>query len=326
MIISKSPLRVSFFGGGTDLPKFYKKYEGSVLSTAISRYIYVSVKDLNESYKEKYRLNYSITERKSNISEIKNNIIRETLRYMKINSNIYISTIADVPLRSGLGSSSSFTSGLVSALAYKENIILSKKELAQIACEIEITKLKSPIGKQDQYASVYGGINKINFHKNGEVSVKKIILSKKFRNQFEKSFLLLWSGVQRSANNVLLDQSKKIISNVDYYKEIKNITKYGYNIFNKDDFDINKFSDLLSESWQLKTRLSSKILTPKTKKILEIAKLSGALSSKICGAGNGGFILICAKPKYHQEIKNALSDYTFHKFNIEDNGVETKKI
>lgn len=325
MIISKSPLRVSFFGGGTDIPEFYKKYGGTVISTAIKKYIYVSVKDLNEAYKEKYRLNYSITEKKIDVDDIKNNIIRESLKLMNIDSSLYVSTIADVPLRSGLGSSSAFASGLISALANKNNVNLSKKKLAEMACDVEINKLKSPIGKQDQYASVYGGLNKIHFN-NNNTYVKKIVLNKKFKSDFEKSFLLLWSGIQRSANSVLLDQSRKMSSKIDYYLEMKKIANEGHKIFNEPKFDINNFSNLLDESWKIKTKLSTKILTKKTSYILNIAKSAGALSYKICGAGNGGFILLCAKRDNHEDIKEALSDFIFHKFEISENGVKTFEV
>jgi D-glycero-alpha-D-manno-heptose-7-phosphate kinase len=325
MIISKSPLRVSFFGGGTDIPEFYNKYGGIVISTAIKKYIYVSVKELNEAYKENYRLNYSVTEKKTDIDSIKNNIIRESLKIMSIDSRLYVSTISDVPLRSGLGSSSAFAGGLISALANKNNINLSKNKLAEIACDIEINKLKSPIGKQDQYASVYGGINKITFNSNN-IYVKKIFLNKKFKSDFEKSFLLLWSGMQRNANSVMFDQSNKMSSKIDYYLEMKKIANEGYKIFNEPKFNINKFSDLLEESWQVKTKLSSKILNKKTSHILNIAKSAGALSYKVCGAGNGGFILLCAKYNTHEDIKKALSNYIFHKFEISEDGVRNFKV
>ncbi len=326
MIISKSPLRVSFFGGGTDIPKFYNKYGGTVISTAIKRYIYVSVKELNEAYKEKFRLNYSITEKRQEIASIKNNIIRESLKSMNINSKLYISTIADVPLRSGLGSSSAFTAGLISALAHKNKIKLSKKNLAEVSCDIEINKLKNPIGKQDQYASVYGGINRFDFKKDNKVTRKKIDLSDDFKNDFENSFLLLWSGIQRSANKVLLDQSNNISRKIDYYNEMKKIAMDGHKIFAESKFNILKFSELLDESWKIKKSLSAKIENKKTRYILDKAKSAGALSYKVCGAGNGGFILLCARHNTHKDIISSLKNHTFHKFKISDEGTKTFEV
>lgn len=326
MIISKSPLRVSFFGGGTDIPKFHNKYGGIVISTAIKKFIYVSVKELNEAYKEKFRLNYSVTEKRQEIGKIKNNIIRESLKSMNIDSRIYISTIADVPLRSGLGSSSAFTAGLISALAHKNKNKFSKKKLAEITCDIEINKLKNPIGKQDQYASVYGGLNRFDFMRDNKVLVKKINLNKDFKNDFENSFLLLWSGIQRSANKVLLDQSNNISKKIDYYKEMKKIAIDGYKIFSASKFDIKKFSELLEESWEIKKNLSTKIENKKIRYILDKAKSAGVLSYKICGAGNGGFILLCAKNNTHKDIIRSLKNHTLYKFAISDEGTKTFEV
>ena len=164
-IITRTPLRISFFGGGSDIKKFYSKKRGMVISSTIDKFIYVTIKKHGKTFDEKYRLNYQKSENVNNVNNIKNNIIRESLKYLKITEPLYISTIADIPSMSGLGSSSSFTVGLLKGLFALKNKKISKKKLAELACKIEIDLLKSPIGKQDQYAAAYGGINKFVFYK-----------------------------------------------------------------------------------------------------------------------------------------------------------------
>tara|TARA_A100001015_G_scaffold294316_1_gene371962 strand:+ start:895 stop:1872 length:978 start_codon:yes stop_codon:yes gene_type:complete len=325
MLIVRAPLRVSFFGGGTDIPEFYNKHGGSVLSCAINKYVYTSLKDLDQSYQENYRLNYSKTEIKNNISEIKNNLIRESLNLLDTKSRLYISTIADVPLKSGLGSSSSFAASLLFALAYKNNIKLNKKNLAELVCKLEIEILKNPIGKQDQYASVYGGINKISFSKRS-TSVKKIILSNSFKRQIENSMFLVWTGQQRNANTVLKKQSNDIINKIELYKNMKPIVDEGYTILTRKKFNLIDFSYLLNESWSLKKKFSNKIISDKSDYIFKMAKKNGALGMKVCGAGNGGFTLICAPMECRQSIKKALKGFLTHDIKIDNDGVKRLKI
>ena len=200
-IITKTPLRISFFGGGSDIKKFYLKKRGLIISSTIDKYIYVTIKRHGNTFDEKYRINYQQSENVNKINKIKNNIIRESLKYLKIDEPLYISTIADIPARSGLGSSSSFTIGLLKGLFELKNKKISKKELAELACKIEIDVIKSPIGKQDQYAAAFGGLNKFIFSKNS-VSIES--LEKKIDPKFIfQNLQLFFTGIYRSTNSIL---------------------------------------------------------------------------------------------------------------------------
>jgi D-glycero-alpha-D-manno-heptose-7-phosphate kinase len=208
IVVTRTPLRISFFGGGTDISSFYKKYSGDIFSTTINKYIYVTVKEHGKIFSEKYRLNYSISERKKKINDIKNNIIKETIRHLKIHRPLYISSVGDLPSKSGLGSSSSFTVGLIKALYEFESKKISKKELAELACKIEIDILKNPIGKQDQYAAAFGGLNHIAFFKNSGVKVNYKKNYIKFIKKIFDNSLLLYTGITRKASDILAAQKK----------------------------------------------------------------------------------------------------------------------
>ena len=210
LVISKTPLRVSFFGGGTDIKNFYSKQKGKVISTTIDKYVYVTVKEHGELFRRNFRLNYSKSENKNKLSKIENNIIRETLREIKIKRPIYISSISDVPYRTGLGSSSSFAVGLINALLAFEGRNITKKKIAELACKIEINVLKNPIGKQDQYAATFGGFNLITFNKNS-VLVNPLKEKKNFIKMVFDNSVLIYTGNTRSASKILKDQKTIIL-------------------------------------------------------------------------------------------------------------------
>ena len=209
MIISKTPLRVSFFGGGTDLEYYSRFHEGKVVSTSINKYVYVVVRKHSPFYNTKFRLNYSISENQNFLNNIKNKIIKECLKFLSINGPIYISTFADIPDRSGLGSSSSFTVGLLNALYKYKGIKISQKKLAEQAYIIETKKIKNPIGRQDQYAAALGGLNFFTFKKNNTVRVQKID-SKRLERFINKNMILVWSKLRRDNTKILQNQKKKI--------------------------------------------------------------------------------------------------------------------
>ena len=232
LIVTKTPLRISFLGGGTDLDYFYKKHNGAVLSAAINKYVYVTVKKYSKLYKTKFRLNYSITENTNYIKKIKNNIIRECLKVAKINFPIYVSVVSDVPAGSGLGGSSSVTVGLLKALYELKGEKITSKKLYELACKIEIKQLKQPIGKQDQYPAVYGGMNFLEFKKNGVVKSKKILL-KKFNPKLFLNSILIWTQSTRSANKELEFQKKNFKKNEE---SLLNIKKNLYNFKTESEF------------------------------------------------------------------------------------------
>lgn len=326
MILVKSPLRVSFFGGGTDIPEFFNKYSGEVLSCTIDKYIYTSIMKLDSSFDENFRLNYSSSERVYRANDIKNNIIRETIKLMKSKNRLYISTIADVPLRSGLGSSSSFTASLICGLAKLNKISLTKYEIANLTCQLEINILKSPIGFQDQFASVYGGINRFVFTKE-KTKIHKINLQNSVIKKIEESMILVFTGIQRNGNMVLRNQKLNIKNRIEFYNELKEISKNAYMYLKKTNrFNLHYFSDLLNESWQIKKQLSKNIENEITQKIIKSLKKSGALATKICGAGGGGFILVCAEKSSHKKIIKDHKKFKFYNFKISFEGTEAKVI
>lgn len=325
MIISKTPLRVSFFGGGTDIPSYYKNNQyGSVVSTSINKYIYVSVKKHSDLFKEKYRLNYSETEITNTKNQIKNNIIKETLNYMNIEDSLYISTIADIPGSSGLGSSSSFCVGLVNCLYKYKGINASNRIIANTAANIEMNILNKPIGKQDHYAAAIGGFNYFKFMKDESVLIKKInsiFLKKIFDNS-----LFFWTGDSRNAEDVLSDQLKNKHKNSENLSKIKDLSDKYKKIYKLKLFSIKQFATDLNFSWNLKKKLSGKISNDKIDKAYETALINGASGGKILGAGNGGFLLIIANKKYHQGIIQSLKKINFKLVDFSYSNYGTKLI
>lgn len=318
IVVTRTPLRISFFGGGTDISSFYKKYSGDIFSTTINKYIYVTVKEHGKIFSQKYRLNYSISERKKNINDIKNNIIRETIRYLKIHRPLYISSVGDVPNKSGLGSSSSFTVGLIKALYELESKKISKKELAELACKIEIEILKNPIGKQDQYAAAYGGLNHISFFKNSRVKVSYKKNYIKFIKKIFNNSLLLYTGITRNASDILAAQ-KKQKEVFDKLIRIKKICNEFIKIKNK-KLSLKIFQDYLDESWKIKKDLTNKISNYKINKIYRLSKLNGAKSLKLLGAGGGGFFFILIDKNKKKLFKKNMSKYKFLDLKYENEG------
>ena len=318
IVISKTPLRVSFIGGGTDFSNFYKKNNGEVISAAINKYVYITIKAHNNTYDEKYRLNYSDTENKNNISSINNKLIKECLKFTGIKDKLYISIISDFPAGSGMGGSSSTIVGLLNAIYAFMGKKISKKKLLKIAHEIEINKMKSPIGKQDHVPAVYGGINHILFQKNEKIIITKLSLSKKELNKLFTNSCLIWTNNSRSANTILKDQSEKINVNNSYLLEMKYLTRKSFNILkqNKNKNKINEFLDLILHSWSLKKKLTFKIMNKKIRKIENsIKKNNKVLSFKLLGAGGGGFYLVFFKDKILK-----FKDYKNFKYDLEENG------
>ena len=302
MFIAKVPLRVSFFGGGTDIPFFYEKNDyGCVLSTTIDKYIYITLKNHGSLFNEKYRMNYSISETINDLDQIKNDIFRNVISKFKIKENIYISTISDIPSSSGLGSSSSLVTGLFLILNIRNKLNLSKKELIKRASEFEISQISKSIGKQDHYAAYYGGFNFIKFYKNQNVQLRKIE-NHKFIKKREESSLYFWTGIHRSANKVLESQEKNKKNINDTMLEIRTIAEIVNNKLIKNEINLEEFGSYLNKTWNLKKKLSKKISNNKFDLLYKKCLKIGALGGKILGAGGGGFLYILAKKKYHQKI------------------------
>ena len=318
VVITKTPLRVSFVGGGTDMPYFYNKFYGATISCAINKYIYVTAKYHN-NFQEKYRLNYSATENAKSIEEIKNLRIREVIKKLKITRPLYINTFADIPTNSGLGSSSSFTVGLIHALCSLENKNFSKKKIAEMAYEIEARITNNSLGKQDHYIASFGGIKHIQYKKN-RIKISSIILDQKKIKYLFNSFLLVWTGKNRLAVNVLKDQKKNIKKNYANLNLLNNFTKDFLNEITNKKLNIKKMGKIVSETWNLKKNFSKLVTSNYINRIYNqiINKLS--YGGKLLGAGNGGFILIMFDLKKRKKIIKNLKKYQYVKVKLEKNG------
>jgi D-glycero-alpha-D-manno-heptose-7-phosphate kinase len=307
MIISKTPLRISFCGGGTDLPSFYKNNTyGAVFSTSINNYIYVSVKHHSELYPERIRLNYSETEQVNSVGEIENAIIRETLKFLKIDDRIYISTVADSPASSGLGSSSAFCVGLLAALYKYRGECVSAGQLADEASHIEIDLLNKPIGKQDQYAAAFGGFNFFRFNADNTVDIRPTCLSADLKNEIASHMITFWTGKTRAATSILEEQNNNHEKNRELLLQMRTQAEYIHESMMKNTMTAGSFAKTIHEGWIMKKNLASNVSNSAIDEAYQAAVKAGALGGKISGAGGGGFLSVFASPSHHQVIIKTL--------------------
>ena len=299
MIITKTPFRISFVGGGSDLPAFFDKQKGAVLSTSINKYMYISTHQYFEA--DKIRCKYSQTETVGHVNELKHPILKTVLNDFNLNG-IEVSSIADIPGGTGMGSSSSFTVGLLHNLNTYIEKEVSKEELGSGACRIEIELLGEPIGKQDQYAAAYGGLNVIEFNPDGTVIVNPINIIDEIRDQLDQNLKLYYLGNQRSASAILSEQ-KKNTSVEDKFKALEHMVSLVYKL--RDSLEAGKLDDfgaLMHENWLLKQQLASGITTPQITKTYDAGLKAGALGGKLLGAGGGGFMLFYAPAEVHKTL------------------------
>ena len=308
--MTRTPLRVSFAGGGTDLAAFYESEPGAVFSTAINKYIYVTVKRHGSVFNEAIRLNYSKSEQVQTLDEIENDIARECLRFLEIAPPIYISTVADLPASTGLGGSSSFAVGLLNALHAFRGERVSAGQLAEEACHIEIDLLRQPIGKQDQYAAAFGGLNFFSFKSGGVVTVEPQRLNNGGLKSLFDCILMFWTGHQRDSSSVLSEQKANTAAKMDSLLQMREHAIQLQKLTGNGSFDIQSFGRILDESWKLKRDLSSKITTNQIDEWYRRATEAGAEGGKLCGAGGGGFLLFVVKPERHAAVCAALRGLT----------------
>ncbi len=328
MVISKTPLRISFAGGGTDLPSFYKKTgHGAVLSTCIDSYIYVSIKEHSPLFDEKIRLNYSETELVNDVSQIKNSIIRECLKFLEIDDRLYISTIADAPAMSGLGSSSAFCVGLLNALYKYKKVPISPGRLAEEAAYIEINVLKRPIGKQDHYAAAFGGLNYFVFHSDDTTTVKPLNINEHRINSLSDGMISFWTKETRLSESVLTEQNNNSGKNKDLLMAMRQQAAELMDFLYNGDFSVEKFGKIIHDGWEMKRKLASKISNATIDKYYEMAIKHGAYGGKISGAGGGGFLNIFAAIPNQKIITDALqaAGLVPFKFNFETRGTAVMK-
>ncbi len=304
MIISRTPFRMSFFGGGTDYPTWYEENKGAVLATTIDKYCYITCRYLPPFFKHKSRIIYSQMEHVKRIDEIDHPAVREVLRYLKIRQGVEIHHDGDLPARTGLGSSSSFTVGLLNALYALIGKMPTKEQLAEEAIYIEQEMCKENVGCQDQTLAAHGGLNFIEFGGTDHLQVRKVTVAKETIKNLEKSLLLYFTGFSRTASKIAEHQIKNMPNKQKELKRMYDMTFHALGLLQKDR--LQKFGMLLDEAWQIKRTLSSKISLPHIDNMFAVAKRAGALGGKLLGAGGGGFVLLYVPPSKQKVVKEKL--------------------
>jgi D-glycero-alpha-D-manno-heptose-7-phosphate kinase len=308
MIISKTPLRISFFGGGTDYPVYFEQYGGAVLSTSIDKYIYITNRYLPPFFEHKSRVVWSNIELVQNYTEIKHPSVRECLRYMQVGGGVEVHYDSDLPSRTGLGSSSSFTVGMLNSLYALKGQITSKMQLAYDAIKVEQEFIKENVGCQDQISAAFGGFNLIEFKPGSLFSVTPVTINKDRLDLFSKHIMLLFTGFSRSASEIAGEVIKNTGKKKTDLKTMYDMVFESIKILNSDT-DMKEFGKLLHENWQLKRSLTNNITNSVIDEMYDTAYKAGAYGGKILGAGGGGFMLIFAEPELQPKIRYELKQY-----------------
>ena len=318
MIITRTPFRISFVGGGSDMETFYSKHQGAVLSTSINKYMYISSHKF--FFKDQVRVKYSKTETVERIDDLKHPILREALKKAGLKGGIEISSIADIPAGTGMGSSSSFTVGLLHNLYAIKRQYVSSEELAEGACEIEIDILREPIGKQDQYAAAVGGLNIFYFNPDSSVRIEPLYIKNEVYEKLQENLVMFYTGSQRNASDILTEQ-KKNASHEDKFIVLKSmvglVRELRDSLYNE---RINDFGKLLHENWILKQKLASNISNKDIEEIYNTGLKSGAEGGKLLGAGGGGFFLFYCEKHKQQKLKDSLKHLYNFEFKFDQDG------
>ena len=316
MIITRTPFRVSFAGGGSDLPCFYSEEPGAVISTAIDKYMYLTVK---ERFGDTYRVSYSHTELANRIGDIEHPLVRECLRSLEIQRGLEIVSVADLPGQSGMGSSSSFTVGLLHALHVLQGHVVSSKRLSEQACEVEIDILKEPIGKQDQYIAAHGGLQFIQFQPDGQVFIDPVICAKGTWHELNRRLVLFFTGQTRRASEVLSKQSANCNARRPALRQLCQVARDLRDILTLGQ-DLNQFGHLLNQAWEIKKSLETSITNPQIDEFYARGIQAGALGGKLLGAGNGGFLLFFCEPHLQDRLRASLPGLIEVPFSLESEG------
>lgn len=319
MIISRTPLRISFVGGGSDIASYYRYSPGAVVSTAINKYIYIMVE---KQFDGRIIAQYSKMEIVKKVSQIKNNLIREAMKLTGVDGGIHVTSISDIPSEgTGMGSSSVYLVGLLNALYAYRGMHVSAEQLAQEACRIEIDILKKPIGKQDQYIAAYGGLQYIEFHSDGGVKINPIICLSGTKKRLKKELLLFYTGLTRSADSILVKQRRSMEQEKDKIIVMNQMVGLAKRM--REDLSSNslhEFGKLLHMNWQLKKTMTDAVTTSQIDRWYKIARRHGAKGGKILGAGGGGFLLLFAEPQNHEIMRTCLSELIPLTFEFEPEG------
>jgi D-glycero-alpha-D-manno-heptose-7-phosphate kinase len=306
MIISRTPFRVSLFGGGTDYPAWFKEHGGSVIGTAIDKYCYISVRRLPPFFEHKSKIVYSKVELVKNVGEIEHPAVRGVLTDMKIDDGLEIHHDADLPARSGLGSSSSFTVGLLNALHALDSRMISKRELGREAIRIEQDVMKEDVGCQDQIWAAYGGFNRIDFHPDGNFSVAPFIMSASRRAELQQSMMLFFTGFSRFASDFAQDQIKNMNDRKNQLRMMKSLVDSAADILLDPKAPIRELGELMHQSWQLKRELACSVSNAQIDEIYDAAREAGATGGKLLGAGGGGFMVLVVDPEKRAQVRERL--------------------
>jgi D-glycero-alpha-D-manno-heptose-7-phosphate kinase len=319
MIITRTPFRISFLGGGTDYPPWYRKHGGAVLSTTIDKYCYITCRNLPPFHEHRISLVYSRMEQCNTVAEIKHPAAREVLRFLKVDRGLEIHTDADLPGRSGMGSSSAFTVGLLHSIHALQGRMVSKQQLATESIHLEQEVLKEAVGSQDQVNAAYGGLNHVLFHPNGEISVRPVTISPQRMSEFNAHLMMFYTGIRRTASNVAGTFINGMEERKRQLRIMKDLVDEGLGILNS-DHDIADFGHLLNEAWQAKRSLSAAVSNSEVDALYGRAQSAGAIGGKLTGAGGGGFLLLFVKREKQQAVRDEFKHLIHVPFKFEFSG------
>ncbi len=320
MIISQTPVRVSFFGGGTDFPEYFNRHGGAVLSTTIDKFVYLSVNYLSNFFDYRIKVSYSKTELVNDIKDIEHPAVRACLQHLGITSNVEINYFSNLPARTGLGTSSSFVVGLLHALYAYQGRMVSARRLAEEAVYVERVLIPENVGYQDQYAAAFGGLNYISFQDQDDARVEKVVCPQRILRRLQDNLLLFYTGIQRYSDSIQKKHISGIDKNLENLNAMAGLAERGRDILCGSVDDPGQFGRLLDEGWQLKKNIGSGVSNPEIDDMYSRALGAGALGGKLLGAGGGGFLLLYVDPEKQSPVRSALSDLLEVSFNFENNG------
>ncbi|MCX6349842.1 MAG: kinase [Candidatus Aureabacteria bacterium] len=320
MIISQTPVRISFLGGGTDFPEHFSRFGGAVLSTTVDKYCYLTVSYLSDFFDYRIKVSYSKTELLHQVSEIEHPAVRACLEFMGITSHVEINYFSDLPARTGLGTSSSFVVGLLNALYAYRATRVSARRLAAEAVKIEREMIKESVGFQDQYAAACGGFNYIEFKGQDEVRVEPLICSPDALQELENNLMLFYTGIQRYSDTIQKRHVEAIGDNTAYLKTMSALAAQGRDLLGGGKEKLTEFAGLLGESWKIKKSLGTGVTSDEIDAMYEAARRAGAIGGKLLGAGGGGFLLLYVEPPAQDRVRRALSSLFEVDFSFENQG------
>jgi D-glycero-alpha-D-manno-heptose-7-phosphate kinase len=320
MIISRTPFRVSFFGGGTDYPQWYREHGGAVLATTIDKYCYISVRKLPPFFEHRFRVVYSIVENVQQTADIKHPAVRAVLEWMQVEAGLEIHHDGDLPARAGLGSSSAFTTGLINAIHALEGRRVSQEELANEALHVEQDVINEPVGSQDQLSAAFGGFNHITFRQDGSYQVNPLIVPRTRLELLQDHLMLLFTGISRLSTEVAAVTIANLPQRETALQQMQQMVDQGIAILASPAVEITDFGRLLHESWLLKRSLADRVSSASIDDMYSAARAEGAIGGKILGAGGGGFLLLFVKPEDRARVRERLKTFIDVPFRFENSG------